>query len=245
VIPIQFVFFTLSAIIGSAILYGDFRTAKFHAIVTFLYGCAATFAGVFIIAWSPKESVTTLAHESDAERNEAVGADDAEVSHDGPHLGTGSIGRRRRATLVLPSGVRSPSREPPLRPKATSLTTMGISPAQVMIFVTVYRLMILSYSSISCWCILHFAMYQVQTDQRTRRMRTVDLTVCIEGAGVGMVMMPFEPVMRTLHEIAALLQSGETCLGWRLGISILVLCTYLPHVDSCAYFIYRDSCLTL
>jgi hypothetical protein len=130
VIPIQFVFFTLSAIIGSAILYGDFKTANFHEIITFLYGCTATFAGVFIIAWSPKESVTNHPHESDDERNEAASAEDAEVGHD----------RRRRATLLLPSGVRASSRDvSPLQRKPSSLATMGISPAQVMVFILVYR----------------------------------------------------------------------------------------------------------
>ncbi|KAF8897376.1 magnesium transporter [Infundibulicybe gibba] len=64
VIPIQFVFFTLSAIIGSAILYGDFKTAKFHQVVTFLYGCAATFAGVFIIA-SPTSTPSESAPEAE------------------------------------------------------------------------------------------------------------------------------------------------------------------------------------
>ncbi|KAL1680692.1 magnesium transporter NIPA-domain-containing protein [Schizophyllum commune] len=57
VIPMQFVLFNLSAIVGSAILYGDFERAKFHQIVTFLYGCGATFLGVFIIAPS---SLSTL-----------------------------------------------------------------------------------------------------------------------------------------------------------------------------------------
>ncbi len=61
-IPIQFVFFTLSAITGSAILYGDFKKAGFHEMITFLYGCAATFAGVFILAHggngSDEESAT-------------------------------------------------------------------------------------------------------------------------------------------------------------------------------------------
>ena len=37
---------------GSAILYGDFKKATFHQLVTFLYGCVATFLGVFIIAWA-------------------------------------------------------------------------------------------------------------------------------------------------------------------------------------------------
>lgn len=53
VVPTQFVLFNLSAITGSAILYGDFRTAKFHQFVTFMYGCVATFTGVWIIAWVP------------------------------------------------------------------------------------------------------------------------------------------------------------------------------------------------
>ncbi|KAM6495715.1 Magnesium transporter NIPA domain containing protein [Amanita muscaria] len=52
VIPIQFVLFTLSAIIGSAILYGDFQKTTFHQTVTFLYGVGTTFAGVFTIAWA-------------------------------------------------------------------------------------------------------------------------------------------------------------------------------------------------
>ena len=49
VIPTQFVMFTLSAIVGSAVLYGDFRNATLHQMVTFLYGCGATFAGVFVL----------------------------------------------------------------------------------------------------------------------------------------------------------------------------------------------------
>ncbi|KAJ7781404.1 DUF803-domain-containing protein [Mycena metata] len=41
VIPIQFVLFTMSVIIGSAILYGDFKKASFHQLVTFLYGSSS------------------------------------------------------------------------------------------------------------------------------------------------------------------------------------------------------------
>lgn len=136
-IPIQFVFFTLSAIIGSAILYGDFRTAKFHEIVTFLYGCAATFAGVFIIAWSPKEPPITPPHDDEDERNVAA-IEENEVDREGLHLGSGSVGRRRRPALVLSNGVRASSRDPlPLRHKPSSLATMGISPAQVIVFMIV------------------------------------------------------------------------------------------------------------
>ncbi|KAJ2916521.1 hypothetical protein MD484_g3937, partial [Candolleomyces efflorescens] len=84
VIPIQFVLFTLSAIIGSAILYGDFKKAKFHQVVTFLYGCAATFAGVFIIAWAP-------AHSTQDDLSEAgEGAAAVPGSPEQTRLGTGT-----------------------------------------------------------------------------------------------------------------------------------------------------------
>ena len=69
--PTQFVMFNLSAIVGSAILYGDFKRASFHQIVTFLYGCAATFAGVFIIAWVP----TNKTPEGPGEVDEEVDGD--------------------------------------------------------------------------------------------------------------------------------------------------------------------------
>jgi len=134
VIPIQFVLFTLSAIIGSAILYGDFRKAKFHQVVTFLYGCAATFAGVFIIAWTPSQSSDDLAPEEVAP-DPAGDEEIANVAQDGSRLGMGTIGRRRHATLVLPSGVPSAKDTPTVRNKRNSIATIGISPAQHLLLV--------------------------------------------------------------------------------------------------------------
>ncbi|KAG2013409.1 DUF803 domain membrane protein [Coprinopsis cinerea AmutBmut pab1-1] len=128
VIPIQFVLFTLSAIVGSAILYGDFKKAQFHQIVTFLYGCAATFTGVFIIAWAPNDE------QSMTDNPDVRAADDVNAvlgSPDQTRLGLGTIGRRRRATLVLPSGVRD---TPSIRHKRSTLG-MGISPAQHLLLV--------------------------------------------------------------------------------------------------------------
>ena len=125
--------FTLSAIIGSAILYGDFQKAQFHEIVTFLYGCAATFAGVFIIAWNPSQSQTDnppRVVESDEE--EANG--EVATSPDSLRLGMGTMGRRRRATLILPSGVPAPKDTPSLRRKRSGVGLMAISPAQVLVF---------------------------------------------------------------------------------------------------------------
>ncbi|TGJ88086.1 hypothetical protein E0Z10_g647 [Xylaria hypoxylon] len=49
VIPIQFVLFTLSVIIGSAILYRDFERTALEQAVKFIGGCLLTFFGVFLI----------------------------------------------------------------------------------------------------------------------------------------------------------------------------------------------------
>ncbi|KAL2015984.1 hypothetical protein VTK56DRAFT_4473 [Thermocarpiscus australiensis] len=49
VIPIQFVLFTLSVIIGSAVLYRDFERTTSEQAVKFVGGCLFTFFGVFLI----------------------------------------------------------------------------------------------------------------------------------------------------------------------------------------------------
>jgi len=49
VIPVQFVMFTLSVIIGSAILYRDFEKATAEQFGKFIGGCLLTFFGVFLI----------------------------------------------------------------------------------------------------------------------------------------------------------------------------------------------------
>jgi magnesium transporter len=75
VIPSQFVLFNLSAIVGSAILYGDFRKTTFHQFVTFLYGCGATFAGVFLIAsgsGGPQSSTPSAEGSTDSVASGAV-----------------------------------------------------------------------------------------------------------------------------------------------------------------------------
>lgn len=125
-IPIQFVLFTLSAIIGSAILYGDFQKANFHEIITFFYGCVATFGGVFIIAWAPnQESDPYYADES---RDEIPSVSDAmQTSPGGSVHGSTIKGRRKRVIPALPE-VSTPII---LRRERSGLNIIGISPAQV------------------------------------------------------------------------------------------------------------------
>ena len=126
-IPIQFVLFTLSAIIGSAILYGDFQKATFHEIITFFYGCAATFAGVFIIAWAPNQSKSDpdYANESD---EETPNASDPQ-QQTSPESSRHELARRKRVIPVLPEVVK----DSPLRRNRglSNVGMIGISPAQV------------------------------------------------------------------------------------------------------------------
>ncbi|CAK5275736.1 unnamed protein product [Mycena citricolor] len=119
VIPIQFVFFTISAIVGSAVLYGDFKKASFHQLVTFLYGCAATFAGVFIIAWD---------HQSNTEAEADGSASDPEDSEEERERSLS----RRRPTLVVPNGFRV---EHPLNHKPSSVSMLTLSPARPLLLV--------------------------------------------------------------------------------------------------------------
>lgn len=49
VIPVQFVLFTISVIIGSAVLYRDFQAADASRFGKFFGGCALTFFGVYLI----------------------------------------------------------------------------------------------------------------------------------------------------------------------------------------------------
>ncbi|TDL29462.1 DUF803-domain-containing protein [Rickenella mellea] len=115
VIPTQFVLFNLSAIVGSAVLYGDFRKATLHSMVTFLYGCAATFAGVFIITWTPPDTRAGPALDRRAESRDAV------------NEGLGDGERQVELTVPGPRQI--------LRAKASSMSIVGLSPAQRVLLV--------------------------------------------------------------------------------------------------------------
>jgi hypothetical protein len=139
VIPTQFVLFNLSAIVGSAILYGDFRRASFHQMVTFLYGCAATFAGVFILAWTPSQT------EANVNDEEQEALDDGLDPQSPETIPFGSVASRRgrRLTVVIPGSI--PIQRLRHRP---SLGLMGgMSPAQVSLVYAILRGLILTRSS--------------------------------------------------------------------------------------------------
>ncbi|EIW61768.1 DUF803-domain-containing protein [Trametes versicolor FP-101664 SS1] len=136
VVPTQFVMFNLSAIVGSAILYGDFKQATFHQLVTFLYGCAATFAGVFIIAWAPSNPERDPVEDSDERTLPGSRSSENETISDLPSsdrtVKLGSLARRQRPTLILPEGATSLSANatPILRSRQSLVSLYGFSPAQ-------------------------------------------------------------------------------------------------------------------
>nr|POE78532.1 putative magnesium transporter nipa6 [Quercus suber] len=71
VIPTQFVMFTLSVIIGSAVLYRDFERETGEEAAKFVGGCALTFLGVWCI---------TSGRSDDGEGDEEMGDDDDTIS---------------------------------------------------------------------------------------------------------------------------------------------------------------------
>ena len=73
VIPVQFVMFTLSVIIGSAVLYRDFEKATADTMVKFVGGCMLTFFGVYLITSGRSQADPTEDEElSDEEREERI-----------------------------------------------------------------------------------------------------------------------------------------------------------------------------
>jgi hypothetical protein len=73
VIPVQFVMFTLSVIIGSAILYRDFEKAEAGNVGKFIGGCLLTFFGVFLITSGRSRSDDDDDEDSEEEGEERIG----------------------------------------------------------------------------------------------------------------------------------------------------------------------------
>lgn len=127
VIPTQFVFFTISAIVGSAILYRDFENMDAHRLINFLFGCLTTFAGVFVLTWrhgdaSGQEGGRGAADESsEAEDLEAGGG--AEESEEQPllsHSWHGSEASRDKSRRLEPAFEGHPSKALHVPPSSTS-----------------------------------------------------------------------------------------------------------------------------
>lgn len=103
VIPIQFVLFTLSVIIGSAILYRDFERTTTNDALKFFAGCALTFSGVWLIT-SGRSKGRNSDEEEGSDEEDAIDLIDEE--HQQPEIRERPDGEARRTSLRPPSSRR-------------------------------------------------------------------------------------------------------------------------------------------
>lgn len=154
VIPTQFVLFNFTAIVGSAVLYRDFDSIPFQRMVIFLYGCAATFLGVFVLA-RPNSGGDEVGNDQRGDEESEIGSvhppslyratsfSPAHTQQSLPFPTPESPSLTIRGGGGLPpsnSGASQPMRPHPsgslrLRTR-TSSTTIGLSPAKYLLLAT-------------------------------------------------------------------------------------------------------------
>ncbi|KAL8684864.1 MAG: hypothetical protein Q9218_008099, partial [Villophora microphyllina] len=112
VIPIQFVLFTISVIIGSAILYRDFRSATAARVGEFIGGCLLTFLGVYLITSGRSREGGDEDDHLDDDEEEAIGLVDEERLQDEAeaHAEEASLSRRKASIGFTFDGTPKSSR---------------------------------------------------------------------------------------------------------------------------------------
>lgn len=133
VIPTQFVLFTISVIIGSAVLYRDFESATAERVGKFVGGCILTFLGVYLITSARGQTENDRDNDDLSDEENGIGLIDEERYQDGPeermlrHESTSSIrlsnpahSRSRRASRQQSDGPSSLPRTPHRTPSTVS-----------------------------------------------------------------------------------------------------------------------------
>ncbi|EPS34745.1 hypothetical protein PDE_09709 [Penicillium oxalicum 114-2] len=120
VIPTQFVLFTLSVIVGSAILYRDFESMSAARAGKFIGGCALTFLGVYFITSGRLRSDDESTF-SDDDEEETIGLLNGERYHDRVDLS--APGPQSRAPNVMPNEI---NQEDYVQSPGGSLTSRGL-----------------------------------------------------------------------------------------------------------------------
>ncbi|KAH8148039.1 uncharacterized protein LAJ45_07803 [Morchella importuna] len=105
VIPTQFVLFTISVILGSAILYRDFETVTPERMIKFTTGCALTFWGVWLIS-----SRRTGKQWDDEYPDDDDLPADIEAAYGGTATASIDLGKNNRSLQQSPA---SPANTPP------------------------------------------------------------------------------------------------------------------------------------
>lgn len=122
VIPTQFVLFTLSVIIGSAVLYRDFESTSADRAIKFVAGCLLTFFGVYLI--TSKREPPDGEKEDYVDQNETAGLLDDE---------TEQIDERTPLTLDTARGTTAKDSDPQTPPRSPTLSadvpSIAVTPA--------------------------------------------------------------------------------------------------------------------
>lgn len=111
VIPTQFVLFTLSVIVGSAILYRDFESFTAERATKFVGGCLMTFLGVYFIT-SGRVSADDESTYSAEDEEEAIGLFAGERYHDRVDVSPQGRDTGVRKPLQRAPGAHDESRSP-------------------------------------------------------------------------------------------------------------------------------------
>lgn len=93
--------FTISAIVGSAILYRDFADMDAHRLINFLFGCLTTFAGVYFLTRQKQG-------EGDEEQT-SQGTDRGDRRHPTSRIDTRQEGDNLAVPIIVPSSTQAPS----------------------------------------------------------------------------------------------------------------------------------------
>lgn len=144
VIPIQFVMFTLSVIIGSAVLFRDFERTTSGQALQFVGGCLLTFFGVFLItSGRPRhDDEECLSDDENIEETinlrhqDISSASVAKSGHGRPQSGSGKPSRRGShvSFSVRPPTVHRDSGVPSLRWPRSDGSASRTSPAEALPF---------------------------------------------------------------------------------------------------------------
>ncbi|WVF68333.1 hypothetical protein IAT40_003098 [Kwoniella sp. CBS 6097] len=114
VIPTQFVLFSLSAIIGSAVLFQEFRDVPFSRFVNFAFGICTTFLGVHLLTSTPPEDDS---EESASDGGESQATATARIPQPQRASSSASLNllistASERAPLLVPQGPQGSNRLP-------------------------------------------------------------------------------------------------------------------------------------
>jgi len=128
VIPTQFVLFTISVIIGSAVLYRDFESATADRVGKFVGGCALTFSGVYLITSDRAGPSNDEDDASEDEENTIGLVDEERYEDDVDVVDAGKGGSRRESTPSI--RFDNPSRRPS-KPQADGPSSQPRTPQRL------------------------------------------------------------------------------------------------------------------